>query len=66
MNLGATMGGMGTLFALLIWALPVALLVWLIRTLAAIAPALRDIALRLDSLERAVRDAARSAPPNGR
>jgi hypothetical protein len=43
-------------FILLAWGLPLMLLVWFVRTLTAIAASLRDIADRLATLERAVRD----------
>jgi hypothetical protein len=45
-------------FALLLWALPLLLLVWFVRTLARMAASLRDIAERLSALERAVRDSS--------
>lgn len=43
-------------FTLLVWILPLVLVVWFIRTLTNMAASLRDIADRLVSLERAVRD----------
>ena len=65
MNFGNINPG-GLLFALLLWALPIVLAVWFIRTLTAMAVSLRDIASRLASLERAVRDASIGPPPNVR
>ena len=56
----------GPLFSIILWVVPVALLVWFMRTLTTIASSLRDIANRLSDLERAVRDASRGAPPNER
>jgi hypothetical protein len=41
---------------LLVWLLPFALAVWFIRTLTSMAASLREIAERLATLERAVRD----------
>ncbi len=41
---------------LLVWLLPLALAVWFIRTLTSMAVSLRDIAERLATLERAIRD----------
>jgi hypothetical protein len=40
----------------LIWAVPFALAVWLLRTLVGMARSLRDIADRLSLLERTLRD----------
>lgn len=53
-------------FVLLVWALPLVLLAWFIRTVTGMAASLRDIAVRLADIERALRDAPRSAPPNDR
>ncbi len=61
MNFG-NFGVLGVLFALLLWCLPLVLLVWFLKTLGDIARSLREIAARLEALERAVRDAA----PGGR
>ena len=55
MNFGS-LGLFELLFVLLVWALPLAVMVWFIRTLSSIASSLRDVADRLGSLERAVRD----------
>lgn len=55
MNFGSV-GLFELLFVLLVWALPLAVMVWFIRTLSSIASSLRDLADRLVSLERAVRD----------
>jgi hypothetical protein len=55
MNFG-NVGSLEVVFVLMVWALPLALLVWFIRTLAAMAASLRDIADRLGSLGRAIRD----------
>jgi hypothetical protein len=57
MNIGG-FGGMEWLFVLLVWALPFVLAIWFIRTLSSIAASVRDIAVRIESLERAVRDAS--------
>lgn len=65
MNFG-TLGGIELFFMLVVWALPLALLVWFIRTVARIASSLRDIADRLGSLERAVRDTERTAGTSAR
>ena len=58
MNFGGGFGGVGFLFAMLVWALPIILAIWFIRMVASIAAALRAIVVRLDSLERAVRDSS--------
>jgi hypothetical protein len=55
MNFG-NIGFMEMLFVLLIWAMPLALLVWFVRTLAAMARSLREVADRLASLERTIRE----------
>ena len=55
MNFGS-IGVAELLFVLLAWAVPLALMVWFIRTLSSMARSLRDIADRLGSLEHAVRD----------
>ena len=57
MNFGTGFGLMW-LFPLLVWALPIILAVWFIRTVASIAASLHAIVTRLDSLEQAVRDAS--------
>ena len=53
-------GGIGSLEVLLLfvlaWGIPLALLVWFVRTLSGMAASLRAIAERLASLERTVRD----------
>jgi len=41
---------------LLIWLLPLFLAVWFIRTVTSMAASLREIAERLATLERAIRD----------
>lgn len=58
MNFGA-FGPLEFVFLVLLWALPFVLLVWFIRTVASIAASLRDIAERLGSVERAIRDGSR-------
>lgn len=63
MNFGA-LGFSELIFVLLMWALPLVLLVWFIRTLGSMAASLRDIADRLLAVERAVRDASISAAPS--
>ena len=56
MNFG-NIGGMEMLFVLVLaWGIPLALLVWFVRTLSAMAASLRDIADRLATLERSLRD----------
>ena len=56
MNFG-NIGGIEMLFVLVFaWGIPLALLVWFVRTLSAMAASLRDIADRLVSLERTMRD----------
>jgi hypothetical protein len=55
MNFGSV-GVTELVFVLLAWALPLALMVWFIRTLSSMARSLRDIADRLVSLENTVRD----------
>ena len=56
MNFG-NIGGMEMLFVLVLaWGIPLALLVWFVRTLSAMAASLRHIADRLGSLERTMRD----------
>lgn len=50
--------GAGLLFALLVWALPLILAVWFVRTVASIAASLDAIVTRLASLEQAVRDSS--------
>jgi len=55
MNFG-NFGFLELVVLLFVWGLPLALLVWFIRTLSAMAGSLRDIADRLVTLERAVRD----------
>lgn len=58
MNFGP--GPFELVFFVLPWALPFILLVWFIRTVAAIAASLRDIAERLTTIERAIRDVSHS------
>lgn len=55
MNFG-NIGVMEMLFVLVIWAMPLALLVWFVRTFAAMARSLREVADRLASLERTIRE----------
>jgi uncharacterized protein YoxC len=55
MNFGS-IGFMEMVLVLLAWALPLALLIWFVRTLSAMAGSLRDIAERLRALEQAVRN----------
>ena len=55
MNFGS-FGAFEMVFVLLIWGIPLTFLVWFVRTLSAMASSLRDIADRLATLERAVRD----------
>ena len=59
-------GLMELVFILLVWGIPIALLVWFVRTLTAISVSLRDIANRLDDLERTVRGTSRDAFSNER
>ena len=61
MNFG-NIGVFGMLFVLLAWGIPLTFLVWFVRTLGAMAVSLRDIADRLATLERAVRDNAVRRP----
>jgi hypothetical protein len=53
-------GGVGSLEVVLLfvlaWGIPLTFFVWFVKTLSAMARSLRDIADRLASLERAVRD----------
>lgn len=53
---GGEFGDMG--FILLAWAIPIGLMIWFVRTLSAMAGALREIADRLGTLERAVRESS--------
>ena len=53
---GAGFGELG--FFLLGWGVFIGLVIWFVRTLSAMAAALREIATRLGTLERAVRDDA--------
>jgi hypothetical protein len=53
---GAAFGEMG--FILLAWAIPIGLMIWFVRTLSAMSGALREIADRLGTLERAVRESS--------
>lgn len=55
MNFG-NVGVMEMLFVLVVWAIPLTVLVWFVRTLTAMAASLREIADRLASLERSIRD----------
>ena len=49
--------GLGELgFLLLAWTAPIGLMIWFVRTLSAMAASLREIADRLGTLERALRD----------
>jgi hypothetical protein len=41
------------------WSKPLALLIWFVRTLTAMAASLRDITERLLAVEQAIRDAPR-------
>jgi len=56
MNFGPGVEGLGVY--VLVWGVIIGLVVWFVRTLSSIAGALREIADRLGSLERAVRDDA--------
>lgn len=57
MNFGGT--GFGELgVVLLVWAVPIGLMIWFVLTLSSMAAALREIAARLGTLERAVRDSS--------
>lgn len=58
MNFG-NFGIFEMMFVLLIWGLPIVLLIWFVRTLTAMSVSLRDIAERLASVERAIKDASR-------
>jgi hypothetical protein len=62
MNFG-TSGFLELVFFLLVWGIPLVVIVWFVRTLTAMAASLQDIANRLGSLERAVRDASYQPPP---
>ena len=55
MNFGS-FGAFEMMFVLIAWGIPLTFLVWFVRTLSAMAASLRDIADRLATLERAVRD----------
>ena len=62
MNFGSL--GFGELgFVLLAWAVPLLLLVWFVRTVSAMAASLRDIADRLATIERAVRESTAQRVP---
>ena len=65
MNFG-NLGFIELIFLLLVWGVPIALVVWFVRTLTAMSLAVREIADRLASVERAIRDATIVAPPNER
>lgn len=60
MNYG-TFGLASLFFALLVYGLPILLAVWFVKTVTSMSTSLREIAERLASLERAVRD---TKPPN--
>ena len=51
---GAGFGELGVF--LLVWAVPIGLMIWFVRTLSVMAGALREIANRLGTLERTVRE----------
>jgi len=53
---GAGFGELGVF--LLLWGLPIGLMIWFVRTLSAMAGALREIADRLGTLERAIRESS--------
>ena len=53
---GDAFGALG--FVLLAWAVPIGLMIWFVRTLSAMASALREIADRLATLEQAVRESS--------
>jgi hypothetical protein len=55
MNFGASFPG-AVFFALVLYAIPIALLIWFIVTLTSMASSLRDLANRLASVERALRE----------
>ena len=57
MNFG-NIGPIELLFVLLVWGVPLLLLVWFVRTLAAMAASLRDIADRMGSVEHAIQQAS--------
>ncbi len=65
MNFGNT-NVLEFVFVALIWALPLVLMAWFIRAVTGIAASLRDIAVRLTDIERALRDARPAAPPSDR
>ena len=60
MNFGNS-GLLEVMFAVLVSLIPVVLLGWFVRTLSSISASLREIAERLGSVERAIRDV--SMPP---
>ena len=53
---GPGFGALG--FVLLAWAVPIGLMIWFVRTVSAMAASLREIADRLGTLERAVRESS--------
>ena len=57
MNFG-NVGFIEVLFVLIVWALPVALVVWFIVAISRISRSVRDISIRLASLEIALREGA--------
>ncbi|MFL5614878.1 MAG: hypothetical protein ACJ796_14540 [Gemmatimonadaceae bacterium] len=57
---GAGFGDLG--LVLLGWAVPIGLMIWFVRTVSAMAGALREIADRLGTLERAVRESSDRRP----
>jgi hypothetical protein len=61
MNFGNTsnIGFIELLFVLLAWGVPIAVLVWFVRTLTSMSVSLREIADRLSDLERTVRETSR-------
>lgn len=65
MNFGS-IGFAELIFAILLWALPLVLVVWIIRMVMGVSTSLRDIANRLASLERAVRDNDGTTGPGAR
>ena len=64
MSFGPEFGALGVY--LLGWGVLVGLIIWFVRTLSTIAAALREIADRLGTLERAVRDNQANTAPNVR
>jgi hypothetical protein len=57
MNFGGDwLGALG--FVVLAWAVPIGLMIWFVRTLSAMASALREFADRVGTLEQAVRESS--------